>query len=299
MRRLKPFLYYEPSTLQEAVEILSEKVGTAYPLAGGTDLLVRMKRGEIKPAALVNLKRIQGLDQITTVSEEKGIRIGALAPLSSVEHSSAIRSKYSVLTQAVGSLGSPSIRNLGTLGGNIGRASPAADTVPALLVLLARADVEGPQGKRDVELEKLFVSPGLTTLSPGEVITSIFLPEPAPCSGAVYLKLGRREGMECALVGAAALFVLSGKNGEAKEARVALSSVAPVPLRSKKAEDVLLSGSLTEERIKEAARAAAEESCPISDMRASGEYRKEMVRVLVFRVLWRAFHLARGGKIEN
>ncbi|MBW2146407.1 MAG: xanthine dehydrogenase family protein subunit M [Deltaproteobacteria bacterium] len=298
MRRLKPFHYYEPSTLPEAVEILAEKGGKAYPLAGGTDILVRMKRGDIKPTALVNLKRITGLDRINTESE-KGIHIGALALLSTVEHSPVVRANYPVLTQAAGVLGSPSIRNLGTLGGNIGRASPAADTIPALLVLQSRTIVEGPQGKRNVKLDDIFAGPGITTLSPGELITSIFLPEPAPYSAAVYLKLGRREGMECAIVGVAALLTLSGKNGEAKEARIALSAVAPVPLRAKKAEEVLLSGSLTEERIKEAARAAADESLPMTDMRASSDYRKEMVKVLTFRAIRQALTLAQRGEVKN
>ena len=281
MKRLKPFSYVEPSTLQEAIQIAaSNESGTCF-LAGGTDLLVRMKRGEILPRSLVNLKRIKGLNQIEREPKE-GLRIGALARISEIEHSPLILSSHPVLVQAAGLLGSPSIRNLATLGGNIGRASPASDIAPSLMVLSARVFVEGPQGRRELDLMQLFLGPGKTSLSPAEVITSFIIPEMAPHTGVVYLKLGRREGMDCALVGVAASLTISSKGNEATEARVALASVGLVPLRAKRAEEILLSGSLTEERLMEAARFAAEDSNPITDMRASRSYRKEMVKVLTF-----------------
>jgi len=295
MIRLSDFAYFEPTALPEAVEILAEKRGEALPLAGGTDLLPRMKRGTVHPSALVNLKRIKGLTRIEG-GNGKGVSLGALATISAIEGSDLIRSGYSVLAEAAGVLGSASIRNLATLGGNVGRASPASDMVPALMVLGALATVEGPSGKREIGMSDLFSGPGATTLSPGEVITTFHLPAlPAMC-GAAYMKLGRTLGVDVALVGAAALLILDGKGGEAKEARVALASVAPVTLRSGKAEEALRSGPLTEERLAEAARAAAEDCSPISDIRASASYRKEMVRVLTFRALEKALELAKGGK---
>jgi len=277
---------------------LAEQGSNAYPLAGGTDLLVRMKRGDITPTTLVNLKRIKGIDQIQKESE-KGISIGALTSISAIENSPLIRSAYSVMVEAAGVLGSPSIRNLGTLGGNIGRASPASDMAPSLIILQARVVIEGLNGKRELDIENFFLGPGATTLSPGDLITSFFLPEMVPNSAAVYLKLGRREGPDCTLVGVAVLLTLSGKKNEAREARVALSSVAPVPLRAKKTEEVLLSGPLNEDRIKEAARVAAEESSPITDIRATGSYRKEMVMVLTFRAVLKALALAEKGNTGN
>jgi carbon-monoxide dehydrogenase medium subunit len=294
LKRLKPFSYFEPPNIKEAIRILAEQGGQARPLAGGTDLLVRMKRGEITPITLVNLKRISGLAQIKRESE-KTISIGALTSISAIENSPLIRSSYPVLAEAAGVLGSRSIRNLGTLGGNIGRASPASDMAPALIVLQARAVMEGLHGKREVEIEKFFLGPGSTILSPGDLITSFFLTERAPHSAAVYLKLGRREGFDRALAGVAVLITRLAKKNEAREARVALAAVAPVPLRAKKTEQVLLSGPLDEDRIKEAARVAAEESSPITDMRASGSYRREMVRVLTFRAVSKALMLAERG----
>ena len=295
MRRIRPFRYFEAGTVSEAVGILAREGVGAYPLAGGTDLLVRMKRGDLAPGALVNLKRIAGLDGIER-GPGGGIRVGALALISAIEHSPLVCSSHPVLAEAAGVLGSPSIRNLGTLGGNIGRASPASDMAPSLIILRARMLVEGPQGKRELEVGEFFKGPGETVLSSGELITSFLLPDMASGSGAAYERIGRREGVDCALAGVAALVTLSGKDHGLKDARVALAAVAPVPLRAKRAEEVLLSGSLTEERMKEAARAAAADCLPISDMRASGSYRKEMVQVLTYRALARALRLAEGGK---
>ncbi len=295
MRRIRPFQYFEAATVSEAVGILTREGAGAYPLAGGTDLFVRMKRGDLKPGALVNLKAIAGLGGIEQ-EKGRGIRVGALALISAIEHSPLVRKSHPVLAEAAGLLGSPSIRNLGTLGGNIGRASPASDMAPSLLILRARMSVEGPKGKREVEIREFFKGPGETVLSPGELITSFWLPEMTSGCGAAYERIGRREGMDCALVGVAASVTLSGKDRGVKDAGVALAAVAPVPLRAKKAEEVLLSGSLTEERMKKAAQAAAADCIPISDMRASGSYRKEMVQVLTYRALARALRLAEGGK---
>lgn len=295
MKRLKSFTYFEPTTLKEASDILAEKGDQAYPLAGGTDLLVRMKREEISPSVLVNLKRIAGLNKIR---EENGggAQIGALATISAIEGSPLIRSAYPVLAEAAGVLGSPSIRNLGTLGGNVGRASPASDMIPSLMILGARVAVEGAHGTRETDLQDLFSGPGTTTLSRGEIITSFCLPEMPPFSGASYEKLGRREGVDIALVGVAVLLALGEKDTGAVAAKVALGAVAPVPVRAGRAEEVLLSGPLTEERLRQASRAAVEDASPITDIRASGLYRKEMVRVLTYRALGRALTFARGGK---
>jgi carbon-monoxide dehydrogenase medium subunit len=295
MKRLKPFLYFEPASLSEALRLLADQEKKASPLAGGTDLLVRMKRGNFTPAALVNLKRIPGLDIITR-APTGGVRIGALAPLSAIQSSPLIRSTHPLLAQAASLVASPSIRNLATLGGNIGRASPASDMAPALMVLQAVVAAEGPGGQRELGIEEFFTGPGTTCLASGEVITSFVLPEMMPHAGAAYLRLGRREGMECALVGAAAFLALSGGADAVREARIALASVAPVPLRAKRAEATLLSGPLSEARMKEAARAAAEESSPVTDMRASAAYRKAMVQVMTYRALRAALHTAQGRR---
>jgi len=294
VKKLRPFAYFEPSTLAEAIEILKDQGSRAVPLAGGTDLLVRMKRGEIHPPGLVNLKRIEGLREIKKGSK-KGADIGALTSISAVEQSSLIQSSCPVLAQAASLLGSPAIRNMATLGGNVGRASPASDMIPSLIVLGASVMIDGPRGKKGVGIEQLFLGPGKTILSSGEVITSFFVPEMEANTGAAYLKLSRTAGMDCCLAGVAVLLTLSGKKNEVSVARVALSAVAPIPLRAKKAEEVLLSGPLDQERINEAARVTADEASPISDLRASASYRKEMLRVFAQRAFSAALKQAQGG----
>jgi len=295
MKPLKPFDYFEPETLFEASRIRSEKGEGAYLLAGGTDLLVRMKRGEVRPSTLINLKRIRGLNGIDR-NPENALSIGALTSISALAQSSLIQSESPVLAQAAGLLGSPSIRTLATLGGNIGRASPASDMAPSLMVLTARVWVEGPGEKRELPLEAIIAGPGKTTLMPGEVITSFWIPKVPLCSGATYLKLGRREGMDLALVGVAVFLKLDEK-GEATEARIALASVAPIPIRARNAEEELLSGPLTKERIGKAALAAVSDSSPLSDVRASAAYRKEMIRVLTCRAVEEARNRAEGGSV--
>ena len=293
MKPLKPFDYFEPETLFEASRIFSEKEEGAFFLAGGTDLLVRMKKREVQPSALINLKRIPDLSGIEE-NPEKSLSIGALTPISTLVQSSLIRSESPVLSQAAGLLGSPSIRNLATLGGNIGRASPASDMAPPLMVLAARVSVEGSEGKREFPLESLFAGPGKTLLKPGEMMTSFGVPKMPSHSGAAYLKLGRREGMDLALVGVA-VFLRLDEKGETAEARIALASVAPIPIRAGKAEEELLSGPMTEDRVRKAAMAAASDSCPISDMRASASYRREMIEVFTRRAIKEARRRAEGG----
>lgn len=166
------------------------------------------------------------------------------------------------------------------------------------MALSGRVLAHGPGGPRELPLESIFAGPGKTTLLPGEVMISFSVPKMPPHSGAYYERLGRREGMDCALVGVAVFLNLSGEKGEAKGTRIALASVAPVPIRARKAEEELLSGPLTEERMQKAARAAVSDSSPLSDMRASASYREEMIRVLTYRAIGQARRLAEGGIIH-
>ena len=283
MKRLEPFAYFEPASLAEAVDILSESKKDACLLAGGTDLLVRMKRGEIAPPVLVNLKRISGLSQIERV--QGAVRIGALTSIAEIEHSSLLQAYHPALADAAAVLGSPSIRNLATLGGNIGRASPASDMAPPLLVLKARLNLAGPGGSREVGPESFFTGPGTTILQPGEIITGFSLPDAEARSGAAYLKLGRRDVMDCALVGVAVSITLGKTDAEVKQVLVAMTACSSIPMRAAKVEQFLLSGPLTEVRIREAAAVAAAETSPISDLRASASYRLQMVKVMFSRAL--------------
>jgi CO/xanthine dehydrogenase FAD-binding subunit len=295
MKRIKPFRYLEPETVSEAIGMLVREGKGAYPLAGGTDLLVRMKRGDARPVALVNLKRLPGLGGIER-REGKNLHIGALARVGELERSEIVRESHPLLGEAAGVLGSAPIRNLATVGGNIGRASPASDLAPSLMVLGAKVCIEGSGGKRDMEVRDFFKGPGVGVLSPGELILSFYVPGMEEGSRAAYLRLGRREGMDCALVGVAVRVSFSGADSGLREARVALGAVGPTPLRARRAEEELLSGSFTEERVRAAARLAMEECLPISDIRTSGEYRREMVGVLTRRALERVRRDTQGER---
>ena len=283
MNRLPPFAYFAPRSVPEAVEILAREGPTAALLAGGTDLLVRAKRGRAAPRAVVNLKHIAALSGIEPAAD--GLRLGALTTIAALLHSELIRLRYPVLAEAAAQLGSVAVRNLATLGGNIGRASPASDLAPALIVLAAIAEVQGPDGTRTVGVENFFRGPGVSVLAPGEIITGFYVPAAPANSRATYERLGRTQGVECALVGVAAYLELTGDRACA--ARLALASVAPVPLRARAAEAVLLSAPLTDALLDAAAAAAAAESMPITDLRATADYRRRMVHVIARRALRR------------
>lgn len=293
MNRLRPFTLHQPTSIGEAVQLLAAEGGAARLLAGGTDLLVDMKLGTVRPPTIVNLKRIRGLDRIEPV--DGGTRIGALARICAIESSELIRERYPALWQASRSLGTRPIRNLATIGGNLGRSSPASDMAPPLIVHGARIQVEGPAGTRSVPVEDFYLRPGVSCLATGEIVTSVLLPDPSPGTGSAFRKLGKRGGgWDIALVGVSAGILLGGA-GEVADARIALSSVAPTPLRAREAEAWLRGRPPSEENLAEAAHLAAEETRPITDVRASASYRRTLARVLALRTLRDAVSLAQQG----
>ncbi len=293
MNRLRPFTLHLPTSVAEAVQVLAAADGSARLLAGGTDLLIDMKLGRARPHALVNLKRIPGLDRIEAV--EGGTRIGALARVSAIEASPLVRERFPALWQASRSLATLPVRNLATIGGNLGRGSPASDVAPPLIVHGALVEIEGPAGRRSVPIEAFHLGPGATCLVAGEIITAVFLPDPSPRAGSAFRKLGKRGGgWDIALVGVAAGVVL-GEAGQLVDACIALASVAPTPLRVREAEAALRGRPPSEENLAEAARIAAAEARPISDVRASAAYRRSLTRVLVMRTLLNAVAVARQG----
>lgn len=260
-------------------------------LAGGTDLLVDMKLGKVRPSVVVNLKRIPGLNRIERV--DGGTRIGALVRIAAIESSPVVQRLYPALWQASRALGTRPIRTLATIGGNVGRASPASDMAPPLIVLGAVARIEGPAGRRSLPIEDLYVGPGVTRLAAGEIVTSIFLPDPEPGTGSAFRKLGKRGGgWDIAIVGTSARVVL-GRAGEVTEARIALASVAPTPIRAMAAEAWLRGRVPSGEILAEAARLAAEATRPITDARAGADYRRTLAGVLALRTLRDAVAVAR------
>lgn len=293
MKRLRRFAYFEPTTLREAVEILMTADGDTRALAGGTDLVVDMKTGRMKPTAVINLKRIPGLSGIEPGDE--GTRIGALEKVAAIELSSLIQDRHPALAEAAAVLASPPVRGLATIGGNIGRASPASDLAPPLIVHQAIATIEGRDGSRDEPVEDLFVGPGATTLSSHDIITSIFVPDSAPRFGSAHLKIGTRGGgTDIAIVGTSAGITLDDA-GAIASARVVLASVAPTPIRAYEAEHLLEGAEPSDEVFATAAETAVGECRPISDLRASASHRLALVRVLTLRALRAALAAARKG----
>jgi carbon-monoxide dehydrogenase medium subunit len=284
------FEYLEPATLAEAVSLLGRHAGRASVLAGGTDLLVEIKEQLRRPDYVVNIKRIAGIDAFA-YDEKDGLRIGALVTARTLETSPLVLQKYPGLAQAARELGSIQIRNRATLVGNVCRASPSADTLPPLLADHARARIFGPRGERSIALEDFFTGPGQTRLQPDELVTELILPPPPAHTGKVYIKHGRRKAMELATVGVAVSLTLD--HGACREISIVLGAVAPVPLRAGEAERILRGNKLEPLVIEKAAEAAMRESRPISNVRASAEYRREMVAVLTRRALRQAQDLAR------
>ena len=284
------FAYFEPATLAEAVSLLSQ-YDTAVAFAGGTDLLVEIKEKIRAPGYVVNIKRIPGLNHLNFDSEN-GLKFGALVTAREIETSPIIQEYYPGLYQAVRELGSIQVRNRATVAGNICRASPSADTPPPLIAAGATLRLFGPAGERELLLESFFTGPGKTLLRRDEIVTEISVPPPWPSSGQVYIKHGRRKAMELATVGVAVNLALKG--GVVRDVKIVLGAVAPTPIRVPAAEKVLQGQTPSDELINTAAEAAAETSRPISDVRSSAAYRREMVGVLTRRALSEAIIRAKS-----
>jgi len=272
---------FVPASIEEACAFLAENKG-ARPLAGGTDILSARERGTPLPPTLVWLSGL-GLGGMEAEGQQ-GIRIGSLVTHRALSRDGYIKSSYSVLAEASASVGSPQVRSIGSLGGNLCNASPAADGAAALIALGARVEIVGVEGMRTVPVEGFFKGPGRNVLAPGEIVTGIVLPEKAPDSA--YLKLGRRAATEIAVVGVAVALWM--KDGVVGRCRIGLGAVAPTPIRAYEAEAALTGREITADVISHSADAAARECSPIDDHRASSAYRRAMVKVL----LGRAIHAA-------
>lgn len=282
--------YFQPESLEEALKLLKRHGKNAKVLAGGTDLVPLLKRKEIAPEYIISINSVPGLKYIERDGD--GLKIGAGATYADLLSSSVVRERYPALVDAARDVAAVQVRNLGTIGGNLCHAAPSADMAPPLIVLAAKAEIAGPRGGRTLPLEDFFRGPNRTVLKNNEMLVAIHVPAPGAGFGAAYLKLGARRAMEIALVGVAASVRL--KDGLCQEARIALGAVAPKPIRAIKAEQVLVGKGLSSEVIEEAAAQAAKEAKPISDVRCSADYRKQMVRVLARRALNKAWERAKG-----
>jgi len=295
---MQSFDYQKVRSLQGALDAASASKGTSVYLAGGTDLVVQIKEGKIRPQCIIDVK---GVDEMSGLAISGGeFSIGALTSVRTLETSPFALKEVPVLVQAAAKLGSVQVRHRATIGGNLCNASPAAETAPALLALDAQAVICGKTEARVVELGKFFLGPGATVLSHGEMLTRLKIPLTRNRQGSVYYKLSTRNAMDLAFVGVAVLLELDGGDRIIK-ARIALGAVAPTPIRVPSAERVLEGSVFSLEAARESAELAAQSCEPISDHRASAGYRREMVRELCQQALLVAYRQAKGlteGKKE-
>ena len=271
------------------IDELGEK---ARILAGGTDLFVNMKKKLLAPDHLVSLDRIESLAQLD--SSNGSLRIGACLKAAEIAESVTVKSDFPALFESASKLGSPLIRNLATVGGNLVTARPAADFPPPLMAYGATLVLKSRNGERTIPLSEFIQAPGQTAISPEEILESVLIEKPAPQSGTAYIKLGVREALEISLVNIAALLTLDASSNAITAARVVMGSVAPTPLFSSSVEKVLLGEKPSNDLFEAAGEAAASDSRPIDDFRASANYKRAMVKELTRRALALAYDRAQN-----
>jgi carbon-monoxide dehydrogenase medium subunit len=280
---MKAFGFESATDLAHAVALLGEHGAAAKILAGGTDLLADLKFASHAPGVIVDISRLEELKDITILDD--GLHIGALVTHSDIMRSPAIRDLFPALVEAAHTIGAVQTRNLGTIGGNLVTCVPSMDSGPTLVALEAQVTVASSAGRRQMPLASLFVGPRKTSLKPGELLVDIVIPSANLRKPAAFEKFGLRKGQALALVNAAAAFWVDERKDAFVAPRIALGAVAPTVIRAPKAEAYLDGSKITAEAMAEAGRIAATEAKPISDFRASADYRRELIAVLVKRAL--------------
>jgi carbon-monoxide dehydrogenase medium subunit len=291
---MRAFEVYTATDSRHAVALLAEHGPSVKVLAGGSDLLVELKLMPDGPKAVVDISRAADLKHIAIT--DQGLSIGALATHSEIMRSPIIKKLFPALVDAAHTIGAVQTRNLGTLGGNLVTAVPSLDSGPTLIALEAQVVILGPAGERRLPLADFFTGPRKTDLKPGELLIEILIPKKNLGKPASFQKFGLRKGQALALVNVAASVWLKGEKSRFAEPRIALGAVAPTVIRAPQAEAYLEGRAATPEAMAEAGRIAAGEGKPISDFRASAEYRRELIAVLTRRALENACALARAGK---
>jgi len=281
---MKPFSYFEPTTLEGALDLLQQYGERAKILAGGTDLVVQMKQGKIRPEAVISLSRIPGLDIIKSDSE---IRIGPLVPLSRIAAHPSFSGRLAILREAALAVGDGQIRNAATIGGNIANASPSADMPPALLALGAKVKLRKKGRERVLGLDEFCLGPFCTHLEGEELIAEVLI-SPIPEGSGAYVWLPKRTAVDETLVGVGAWLLADPRNKTCWRASLALSSVAPVPLRCQETESFLKGKSLSQETFRRAGEIAAAEASP----RSRADYRRALVALLTEQALEQAWRRA-------
>ncbi len=293
---MRNFEYVAARTIEEAVEALAVSERIARPIAGGTDLAVQLTEGRRSVDRLVDLGGVQALRSVE-IDDRGGLRLGAATPCVDVYSNVALRRHFPILVDGTSIIGSVQIQSRASVGGNLCNAAPSADSVPGLICLDAEAIVEGPNGRRKVPVESFCTGPGQTVLEQGELLAAIEIRPPAANEGSHYQRFIPRNEMDIAVAGAGSLVRIDPETGKIEHARIALSAVAPTPLRVPHAEEALIGEAPTPEVIEEAAARAMAAARPISDVRGSADYRRHLVSVLVRRTLLVALERA-GAAIQ-
>ena len=284
---------HEAATLEKASELMARYAPDARLLAGGTDLLVDLKTDRLTVSHVVSIQRIEALRVI--VATDRGLRIGALATANQLAAAPIVQQRFPAILDATRDLAAPQIRNRATVGGNIASAVPSADLPPILTVMNASVILWSPSGEREVPLGSFFTGPRRTVRREDEILTEIRLPNPPAGFGAAYARFALREANACAVAAVAASLVLDG-NQIVREAHICLGAVAPTPKLLSAARILLLGKKAEGETLRRAAEAAMELSQPISDIRGSADYRRELIGVLTRRALVSARQRALGGE---
>ena len=282
--------YERPHSIEDAVGLLAGSDGTAAILAGGSDLLVRMKGGFIEPDLIVDIKAIDGLGEIRENAE--GFSIGAAVPCALMGESAALKREWPGVVEAANLIGSKQVQGRCTIVGNLCNASPAADSVPALVAAGARALVVGPGSRRTIAVETVATGPGKTSLAKGEIIEAILLDRRPPRSGDAYLRFIPRTEMDIAVVSAGVSLTLD-EEGVVKSARVALGAAAPTVLLVDEAARALIGTKVDAATLERLAKACSAACRPIDDKRGTVEFRRKVAGVLAKRVATTAY--ARAG----
>jgi carbon-monoxide dehydrogenase medium subunit len=284
IRPIGRFEYIASDSLNEALSILKINGAGVKIMAGGTDWILQMKQGQMHPSLVMDVKNIPELNRLEW-NEDKTLHIGAAVTLNEIVTLPPVMERFGILHQACSLIGSEQIRNRGTIGGNICNAAPSADSVPPLLCLGARAILASSKGTRTIYLDDFFIAPGKTAMDSDELLVEIEIPTPSTPSAGCCMKLTTREEMDIAVAGVASFLTLSPQDKKLKEVRIALGAVAPTPIRAHNAEAFLIGKTVTPRIIEKAVEKAAEEADPLSDLRGSAEYRRELVKVLTRRTL--------------
>jgi CO/xanthine dehydrogenase FAD-binding subunit len=289
---MKSFDYAAPNSVAKAVALLATAGDRGRVLAGGTDIIVQVREGRRDVDLLVDIKHIAKANELV-FHKANGLRLGSAVPCARIYENKKVTKAYPGLIDAVSLVGGVQIQSRASVGGNLCNASPAADTIPALIAHESICTVAGASETREVPVEQFCTAPGRTVLKPGEFLVGMHIPAPKPNSGAAYLRFIPRNEMDIAVVGAGVSVTLDETRSRCIAARIALAAVAPTPLFVPEAGAALVDGDLRDELIDKAASIAQSAAKPISDMRGDADYRRHLVGVLVRRALRKAIDRAK------